>query len=184
MTMLTKFATVLLLTQAIAFAPPGGHSGLNREAHSDDVSFTRRSWFAYTAATLVSSVAFFPIPALATDKFETYQNEVLGFKISVPTSWEKSVQQLPDRRSLTLFIDPVSGEDKTLMFIAKTPIQPDFTSLGSFGSVDQVCRSGLLGLSLNAMHKSHSFLLILQRWHKRRFSPKVSSKARLQSLLC
>jgi hypothetical protein len=24
------------------------------------------------------------------------------------------------------------------LFIAKTPIQPDFTSLGSFGSVDQV----------------------------------------------
>ena len=144
---LTKFATVLLLvTQVIAFTPPRANSGSHRESvkHADDVSLTRRSWFDYTAATLVSSAVFLPIPALAADKFETYQNEGLGFKISVPASWEKSVQQLPDRRSLTLFIDPTSGEDKTLMFIAKTPIQPDFTSLGSFGSVDQVCRSGLL----------------------------------------
>jgi hypothetical protein len=143
--MSTSLVIALLATQAFAFAPaPSGLVtrsqtaiySLNNKADVDDA--TRRSWLANTAA-VVTSVAFLPNLAFAADdKLTTYQNDVLGFQISYPAGWEKSVQQLPDRRSITLFIDQASGEDKTLMFYAKTPIRDDFTSLGSFGSVDEV----------------------------------------------
>lgn len=146
-TMLTKLAVaVLLTTQAAAFVPAPSHVArsptpisLNekRDVSVDD-AITRRSWLANTAA-VVSAAAFLPANAvLAADDLTAYQNQVLNFQISYPSSWEKSVQQLPDRRSITLFIDPTSGEDKTLMFYASTPIRDDFTSLGSFGSVDEV----------------------------------------------
>jgi hypothetical protein len=144
MMMLTSLVTALLATQAFAFVPAPGlvtrsqtaiYSS-NKAEHVDDA--TRRTWLANTAA-VVTSAAFLPNAAFAADdKLTTYQNDVLGFQISYPASWEKSVQQLPDRRSITLFIDQASGEDKTLMFYAKTPIRDDFTSLGSFGSVDEV----------------------------------------------
>lgn len=43
------------------------------------------------------------------------------------------------------FIDPKSGaEDNNLIFVAYTPIRDDFTSLASFGSVEQVAQQTIL----------------------------------------
>ena len=85
-------------------------------------------------------------PALAstdpTDptNFFTFQDEDCGFEVKIPVSWEKSVQTLADRRKIILFIEPntMEEEDKTLLFLAYTPVRDDFTSLSSFGTVDQV----------------------------------------------
>lgn len=137
---LAGLTALLILSQAVAFGPLALASRIAKGGSLQDGTLTRRSWFVKTAdaAIAASCVVTLPMPAVAAEKFEIYQNDALGFQISIPVGWEKTVQQLPDRRSITLFIDPTSGEDKTLMFIAKTPIQPDFTSLASFGSVDQV----------------------------------------------
>eukprot|EP00978_Attheya_sp_CCMP212_P031876 scaffold122092_cov33-Attheya_sp.AAC.1 len=72
-------------------------------------------------------------------KLEPYTDDICGFQVSVPAGWDKSEQALPDRRRISLFIDPSStgDDDKSLVFIAYTPIRDDFTQLSSFGSVDQ-----------------------------------------------
>ena len=139
MNRLRRLTGLFLATQAVAFGPAPGrpHAG-PVTVGVDDGSITRRMWFLKTASSAVLGTAFLPSSTHAAEKLENYQSAALGFQILIPVDWEKITQRLPDRRSITLFVDPTSGEEKTLMFIAKTPIQPDFTSLASFGSVDQV----------------------------------------------
>mmetsp|Transcript_28450 Transcript_28450/g.40253 ORF Transcript_28450/g.40253 Transcript_28450/m.40253 type:complete len:249 (-) Transcript_28450:103-849(-) len=87
-----------------------------------------------------------PPPAKAEEpptKYTLYKNENCGFQINVPSTWEKVVQQMPDRNEITLFLDPTSDR-KTLLSMAFTPIRDDFTSLSSFGSVDQVAQAVIL----------------------------------------
>lgn len=158
---LAGLTALLILSQAVAFGPLALASRIAKGGSLQDGTLTRRSWFLKTAdaAMAASCVLTLPMPAVAAGKFEIYQNDALGFQISIPVGWEKTIQQLPDRRSITLFIDPTSGEDKTLMFIAKTPIQPDFTSLASFGSVDQVRLSTSInrGVVLRQTNKLSAF---------------------------
>ncbi|GMH70559.1 hypothetical protein TL16_g05439 [Triparma laevis f. inornata] len=52
------------------------------------------------------------------------------------------ISQLADRRVLELFVDPSSSD--TSMFVAYTPVRDDFTSLSSFGSLDQVAQTSIL----------------------------------------
>lgn len=73
----------------------------------------------------------------------SYTDSVHGFTVQVPSKWEKSTRMLPDRRSLEFWSDP-SDAQRTFMFIAYTPVRDDFTSLGSFGSVDQVAAQSIL----------------------------------------
>ena len=72
-----------------------------------------------------------------------YQDEACKFSISLPGDWIKSVQELPDRRKITLYIKPDSNQ-KTLLFMAYTPVRSDYTSLGSFGSADEVAETTIL----------------------------------------
>ena len=84
-------------------------------------------------------------PALAAPgsaSLQTFQDEATGIAVDVPTDWEASVQQLPDRRKLNMWKDPKSPD--SLIFIAFTPVRDDFTSLGSFGNVDQVASQTIL----------------------------------------
>ncbi len=64
-----------------------------------------------------------------------------GFSVSVPSDWTFSDQVLRDRR-LLLWRDP--DDDMTALSIAYTSIRDDFTSLASFGSVDQVAAQTIL----------------------------------------
>ena len=100
----------------------------------------RRSFVkaAFGTASIVLSTR--TEPALASEEsMDIFKDEDCGFQIKIPSDWEKSVQNLPDRRKIVLFVDPKSGEeDKTLVFVAFTPVRDDFTQLSSFGSVDQV----------------------------------------------
>jgi hypothetical protein len=60
----------------------------------------------------------------------------------VPSDWTKSEQTLPDRRTILLWSDPV--DVTTFVFIAFTAVRDDYTSLSSFGSVDQVAAQTIL----------------------------------------
>jgi len=138
---------VAMITNIIAFSPPYHQTkmlGGNLINLSDDlVDSQRRSWIKKVIA-LGTATTIFPKTALADIKYDVLQEQSCNFQISVPVAWEKSEQKLPDRRSITFYIDPSSGEEKTLFFSALTPIRDDFTSLSSFGSVDQVAQQTIL----------------------------------------
>lgn len=110
-----------------------------------------------TAATVLSSN---PIIANAEEDITTNDNDILtlykdtkvGFQVQVPNKWKKSEQSLPDRRKLLLFINEDGTTDPSmknkgmddLVFVAYTPVRDDFTSLGSFGTVEQVGQATIL----------------------------------------
>lgn len=107
---------------------------------------SRREMFLSTASrTLAVSAAAMLLgiqnpasaAAASSGKLIDYKDETLGFTMKIPSDWEPSIQSLPDRRKISLYIKPDSTQ-KTLMFMAYTPVRDDFTSLGSFGSVDEV----------------------------------------------
>jgi len=118
----------------------------------DALDMNRRSFMSssFFAATIGTSSFMTPALAKADDSdsmLESYQDKDCGFKVSVPKTWEKSVQELSDRRKIVFFVDPTtksSPQDKNLIFIAYTPIRDDFTNLSSFGSVDQVAQMTIL----------------------------------------
>lgn len=100
---------------------------------------SRRSWIGGLGIATAFSQGLTQ-KAQATDpKLVTYRDESCGFQIDIPAEWEMSEQSLADRRKIVFFIDPSKSEEKTLFFIAFTPLRDDFTSISSFGSVDQVC---------------------------------------------
>ena len=78
-----------------------------------------------------------------TPTLNNYKDEACKFSIDVPSDWIKNENTLPDRRKIDIYFKPDSDQ-KTLMFIAYTPVRSDFTTLGSFGSVDEVGQSTIL----------------------------------------
>lgn len=103
-----------------------------------DWSSSRRQWISWVAST-----AFLSVPSAANAaSYTTYDDPIHGFRIDVPSGWAQSTQQLPDRRKIQLWTDP--GDTSALLFIAYTPVRDDFTSLSSFGSVDQVAAQTIL----------------------------------------
>ena len=162
--MRTSSAASLLIASA-GFTAVSGFSGLTPSAsstpsvvtdqqqnqHVASADDSRRNFLGKaTAAALATSVsAFLPAaqPAFAAEvDLDNIEDPSNGFKISVPKSWTKSSQSLPDRRKIDLYIDESTpaNEDKTLLFLAYTPVRDDFTSLGSFGSVEEVAQSTIL----------------------------------------
>jgi hypothetical protein len=109
----------------------------------------------------IATTTSLSLPAFAaSEDLSLYQDSTTGFQIKYPASWKKSEQTLPDRRRLTLFLnDDESGKDKDLMFIAYTSVRDDFTSLGSFGSVDQVGSQTILPKGELMGEKTESVML-------------------------
>ena len=141
-------AMLLFCSQVAGFAGPAT-SFRTMQAQTTELYMTegeelplssRRSWLSGTglAASALLAQTAFPGIASAVDKLEMVEDLNLNFQIKVPSDWIKQVQTLPDRRKIILFVDPTSDKDKSLMFFAFTPVRDDFTSLSSFGSVDQV----------------------------------------------
>ncbi|KAL3827700.1 hypothetical protein ACHAXA_000573 [Cyclostephanos tholiformis] len=102
------------------------------------VATTSRPPASYAAAAEKTSVS----------SYADYEDENYGFRLSVPSSWERSEQTLSGRRKATFFTDPSSttpgGGIETLCIVAYTPVRDDFTSLSSFGSVDEVGQATIL----------------------------------------
>ena len=144
----------------------------NVDVHDDNgddaVGGERRDFLrsALAAAAAAASAPLTVLPALAaSEKLDTYEMADYGLKIDVPSAWVKSEQSLPDRRKIVLFVDPVTGvegsggDDKTLLFAAYTPVRDDFTSLGSFGSVESVGQMTILPKGSVAMEETESVMI-------------------------
>jgi len=109
----------------------------------------RRAFVGSAIQTSAGIAAAVSLPDLAIAdsgaKLEPFVDKECGFQILVPVGWERTEQSLADRRKINLFVDPSSGDDdKTILFIAYTPVRDDFTQLGSFGSVDQVAQMTIM----------------------------------------
>lgn len=124
---------------------------------SDGTVEERRTFFARSLVALVGGASTFSVLAspsisyAATDslKLEPYEDSDFGFRLQVPSSWENTEQKLSGRRKAIFFTDPNSkdaatGTIETLGFIAYTPLRDDFTSLASFGSVDNVAQTTIM----------------------------------------
>ena len=103
---------------------------------------SRRNIFASAVTLATSAVLLDPTIAGAAEELTKFQDEQCKFTLSLP-SWERSEQQLPDRRKIVLYVKPDSDK-KTLLSLVYTPVRADFTSLGSFGSVDEVAQATIL----------------------------------------
>eukprot|EP00967_Tisochrysis_lutea_P080505 scaffold110603_cov34-Tisochrysis_lutea.AAC.9 len=108
-------------------------------------SLSRRALLPILAAVLapqgldtpVFHTAFGPRPALAVEpSLETFTGPD-GFSWKTPASWGKpQMQTLPDGRQLVVSVDPNDADFN--VFFASTPVQADYSSLGSFGNLDYV----------------------------------------------
>jgi PsbP len=111
-----------------------------------NVISTRRGWLSTsTTAVTVAAVIGLSSPssaAAASTAFTTFNDAVHGFSIQVPSSWPQIQETLMDRRTILVWTDPT--DTATSLFIAYTPVRDDYTSLGSFGSVDQVAAQTIL----------------------------------------
>lgn len=131
---------------------------------------TRREWFVTTSAALLatSSGRMGVLPANAAATTTTKKNAIQltpfddptrGFSINVPSEWTFSKQILRDRRELFLWQDP--GDGSTALSIAYTPIRDDFTSLASFGTVDQVAAQTIMPKGALAGNEDDAFAKML-----------------------
>ena len=115
------------------------------EAVKKQPTVDRRGWLGGVATAATAAVAAVGMPAMAvaaTSKLTTFEDPKNGFSIQVPADWVESVRALPDRRTIRFWADPADGQ--TFVFIAYTPVRDDFTSLGSFGSVETVADQTIL----------------------------------------
>jgi hypothetical protein len=81
--------------------------------------------------------------AFAADEEQSYYDE--KYKVSfehIPAAWPRTDTQVKtndlDFRKLVVYKDPKSPAN---IFIAYTPVQPDFTTLGAFGSILDVAKT-------------------------------------------
>ena len=136
--MLRTISFFVCVIAAFGYSPEFQVSSTYAERRS---SSTRRGFLesASSKATLLVSASSIlgPQVSWAGDDLVEYQDLDCKFSILVPPTWEKTTQSLPDRRKIVFFFKPGS-ERKILLFVAYTPVRSDFTSLGSFGSVDEV----------------------------------------------
>ncbi|KAL3941681.1 MAG: hypothetical protein SGBAC_003994 [Bacillariaceae sp.] len=142
--MTTSFSLLLLLLQVSALAawsPQLPHPVTTVEKSSG----TSRRDLLTSAAGLATSSLLLTNPAFASsdNALAKYVDEDCKFSVSLPSSWEKSEQALGDRRKITLYIKPDSDK-KTLVSVVYTPVRADFTSLGSFGTADEVGQATIL----------------------------------------
>ena len=153
--MRTSFAPSLLLLLAADISAVSGFSAQVPSSPSvattTAVTDSRRNFIGKAAAAAIAgSTTALLLPThpayAAAAELNSIEDPTNGFKVSVPKSWTKSSQSLPDRRKIDLYFDESAppSEDKTLLFLAYTPVRDDFTSLGSFGSVDEVAQSTIL----------------------------------------
>ncbi|KAL7553214.1 hypothetical protein ACHAWF_016472 [Thalassiosira exigua] len=119
---------------------------------------SRRGFFSRSLSAALAAGALGAAPPLlapspasgASDPpLEPYDDPDYGFRVRVPSSWDVSEQKLSGRRRAVFFTDPESkdastGSIETLGFVAYTPLRDDFTSLASFGSVDEVAQTTIL----------------------------------------
>jgi hypothetical protein len=99
----------------------------------------RRALLAPAAAAL--TLPLIPKAAQAEPSLTTDTDSRYGVSFGLPEGWTAAVNQLGDGRRLVIATDP--KDESTNVFIAFTPIRPDYSSLGSFGTIDYVANTVL-----------------------------------------
>lgn len=134
-----KVCLLLLQLAAVAVAYSPLSSVQQTRASITSPGETSRRNLLASFALGTSALLIDPSKAFAADtsNLVDFKDAVRKISIKVPSDWDKTIQELPDRRQISLYIKP-NSDQKTLMFFAYTPVRDDFTSLGSFGSVEQV----------------------------------------------
>jgi hypothetical protein len=130
--------------EAVAYSPL---PPIAENIHTSSHFVSRRGLLLESSAAVsvigTSSLLGIPPSSNAVSTLTKYQDTNCKFTINLPSDWPQSTQTLPDRRRIILYIKPDSDQ-KTLIFLAYTPVRDDFTSLSSFGSVDQVAQATIL----------------------------------------
>mmetsp|Transcript_10759 Transcript_10759/g.20726 ORF Transcript_10759/g.20726 Transcript_10759/m.20726 type:complete len:237 (-) Transcript_10759:177-887(-) len=137
---------LLLAAKAMLVAGYSTNNHLVPDAVQKPPTVDRRGWFGGVATAVTSAVAV-SVPSMAsadttTSKLKTFEDPKNGFSVGVPADWVEAVRALPDRRTIRFWSDP--EDSQTFVFIAYTPVRDDFTSLGSFGSVETVADQTIL----------------------------------------
>ena len=129
---------------------PSNTNKLNQKPSATNIG-SRRDWMTSSATAATASVLAtqaFGLPQVAhaaaesSTKLTTFDDSNHGFSISVPADWTQSKSELQDRRTILVWTDP--SDPRMALFIAYTPVRDDFTSLASFGAVDQVAAQTIL----------------------------------------
>lgn len=123
-------------------------------------TITRRNWWMTSIASSAALLSTTP-PANAADsvKLTVFDDPTRGFSLSVPSEWTFIKQVLRDRRELLLWRDPADGS--TALSIAYTPVRDDFTSLASFGPVEQVAAQTIMPKGVLAGNEQDLFAKML-----------------------
>eukprot|EP00904_Undaria_pinnatifida_P014273 jgi/Undpi1/9977/HiC_scaffold_28.g12431.m1 len=141
---------VLISTSAQAFVlpsatatrpsatPPSSDDSLKTDV--DKAPSASRLEFLRSAgmiATSAAGAALLPKPSSA----EEFTDDVLGFKFQTPDGWERGEAQISGRRKIIVYTSPKNPGANA--FVAYTPVRGDFTTLGSFGTLDEVSKTVL-----------------------------------------
>ena len=103
---------------------------------SDASGLSRRAVLLPALAAAIAGPVMPVPPALAAANLEQFSDTRYDVSFGVPEGWKARPQELPDGRRLVLASDP--ADETNNIFVAYTPIRPDYSSLGSFGTIDFV----------------------------------------------
>jgi hypothetical protein len=136
--MIRIFLFLLQLCGLNAYSPLLSHPSTKTSVSPDDqAQLSRRNLLASSASMVAATLFIDPSSARADEDLFKYEDPQYKFSMMIPSGWEKSEQTLPGRRKIVLYIKPDSDQ-KTLVFLAFTPVRADFTSIASFGSAEEV----------------------------------------------
>ncbi|KAG5190244.1 hypothetical protein JKP88DRAFT_16489, partial [Tribonema minus] len=105
-----------------------------------------------------AGTAALALPALAAGTTE-YVDDKFKFRFEVPAGWTQTETEISGRRKVVIWTSDGSAN----AFIAVTPVRGDFTSLGSFGTADEVSQTlipngkGISGEMLNVKSKNSMY---------------------------
>ncbi|CAB1100376.1 unnamed protein product [Ectocarpus sp. CCAP 1310/34] len=142
-------ACVALVSGVQAFVPPsppaassppppatgGGETVSCSAATASRLDFLRGAGAA--AAAAAAGFALLP----AAGNAQTFTDDALGFNFDVPDGWERNDAEISGRRKIVVYTSPTTPGANA--FVAYTPARGDFTSLGSFGTLDEVSKTVL-----------------------------------------
>jgi len=110
---------------------------LTGDPYTSKLLLNCHSWWSVTVASGVVAVVWsLALAPESNPKLTIYNDPKHEFSVAVPVDWSFSKQSLPiwDHQELLLWTNP--SDSKTLIFIEYTPVCDNYTSLGSFGTVD------------------------------------------------
>eukprot|EP00903_Cladosiphon_okamuranus_P019578 g18006.t1 len=134
---------VLLCSSVQAFIlpnpPPSTGSRAETICSATTTEISRLDFLRSTGGALTVAAGAPLLPKASNA--EVFTDDVLGFKMDVPDGWERKDAEISGRRKLIVYTSPKTPG--TNAFVAYTPARGDFTTLGSFGTLDEVSKTVL-----------------------------------------